>query len=430
GRPPDRRRRRPGLLPSHGRPGTGPHQRRLARGGHRRRRAAPGHRVCPDTQDVRQTNLRTPGNRPETGRDGHQSPRSASADAGRRCLLRPRRTLRHGSRHGQVLCIRGGAGKQHRIHAHPWRLRILQGIRHRAPVPRCPADLHRRGNQRNAAHHHFQAMDQKESRAMTAGAGNLQGRHVPRPAHLPLQGVRIISVEQFGAGPYGTMFLAHLGAQVIKIENAATRGDPSRQTGPFMLGPDDSQYFQSWNTNKQSVVLDIKSDEGRQAFETLAREADVVLNNLRGDQPAKLGLDYASLSRLNKALVCVHISAYGRDNPRASWPGYDYLMQAECGLMHLTGELGTPPARFGAPSIVDHMTGLTSMVGLLSSLLRARETGLGCDVDTNLFDVTLHQLGYTATWLLNEQHAAQRQKRSAHYSLTPVQTFPTADGWI
>lgn len=265
---------------------------------------------------------------------------------------------------------------------------------------------------------------------MTPGAGKPQGRHVPRPAHLPLQGVRIISVEQFGAGPYGTMFLAHLGAQVIKIENAATRGDPSRQTGPFMLGPDDSQYFQSWNTNKQSVVLDIKSDEGRQAFETLACEADVVLNNLRGDQPAKLGLDYASLSRLNKALVCVHISAYGRDNPRASWPGYDYLMQAECGLMHLTGELGTPPARFGAPSIVDHMTGLTSMVGLLSALLRARETGQGCDVDTNLFDVTLHQLGYTATWLLNEQHAAQRQKRSAHYSLTPVQTFPTADGWI
>ncbi|MCD0501772.1 CaiB/BaiF CoA transferase family protein [Bordetella petrii] len=264
---------------------------------------------------------------------------------------------------------------------------------------------------------------------MTAGCRRA-GQTTPRPAHLPLQGVRIIAIEQFGAGPYGTMFLAHLGAEVIKIENPATQGDPSRQTGPFMLGPDDSQYFQSWNTNKRSITLDIKSDEGRRRFETLASEADVVLNNLRGDQPAKLKLDYAALSAVNPALVCVHISAYGRDNSRSSWPGYDYLMQAESGLMHLTGEPATPPARIGAPSIVDHMTGITSMVGLLSALLRARETGQGCDVDTSLFDVTLHQLGYTATWFLNEEYLSERQQRSAHYSLTPVQTFPTADGWI
>ncbi|MBV7486572.1 CaiB/BaiF CoA-transferase family protein [Bordetella sp. BOR01] len=265
---------------------------------------------------------------------------------------------------------------------------------------------------------------------MSAAGGNTDARAAPRPAHLPLQGVRIVAVEQFGAGPYGTMFLAHLGAEVLKIENPATRGDPSRQTGPFMLGQDDSQYFQSWNTNKHSISLDIKSDEGRRTFEELLRGADVVLNNLRGDQPARLGLDYAALSAVNPAIVCVHISAYGRDNSRASWPGYDYLMQAESGLMHLTGEPDTPPARIGAPSIVDHMTGITSIVGLLSALLRARETGQGCDVDTSLYDVTLHQLGYTATWFLNEKHLSQRQPRSGHYSLTPVQTFPTADGWI
>jgi crotonobetainyl-CoA:carnitine CoA-transferase CaiB-like acyl-CoA transferase len=252
----------------------------------------------------------------------------------------------------------------------------------------------------------------------------------PRPAHLPLQGVRVLAVEQFGAGPYGTMFLAHLGADVIKIENPATRGDPSRQTGPYLLGQDDSQYFQGWNTNKRSVSLDIKSPEGRAAFEELVADADVVLNNLRGDQPVRLGLDFAALCALNPAIVCAHISAYGRDNSRAAWPGYDYLMQAETGLMHLTGEPETPPARVGAPSIVDHMTGITAMVGLLSAVLRARETGQGCDVDTSLFDVTLHQLGYTATWLLNEGHVAQRQERSGHYSLAPVQTFPTADGWI
>lgn len=265
---------------------------------------------------------------------------------------------------------------------------------------------------------------------MSSPEAQAQARAQPRPAHLPLQGVRVVSVEQFGAGPYGTMFLAHLGAEVLKIENPATHGDPSRQTGPFMLGEDDSQYFQSWNTNKQSIQLDIKSSQGRKAFESLVREADVVVNNLRGDQPDKLGLNHQALQSINPAIVCVHISAYGRDNSRASWPGYDYLMQAESGLMRLTGEPDTPPARIGAPSIVDHMTGITSIVGLLSALLRSRETGQGCDVDTSLFDVTMHQLGYTATWFLNEQHATERQERSAHYSLTPVQTFPTADGWI
>jgi len=260
--------------------------------------------------------------------------------------------------------------------------------------------------------------------------GATPARTQSRPAHLPLQGVRVLAVEQFGSGPYGTMFLAQLGAEVLKIENPASRGDPARQTGPYMLGADDSQYFQGWNLNKRSVLLDIKSAQGRAAFERLVPGADVVLNNLRGDQPAKLGLDHASLKRLNPALVCVHISAYGRDNSRAAWPGYDYLMQAETGLMQLTGEPGTPPTRVGAPSIVDHTTGLTSIIGLLAALLRARETGVGCDVDTSLFDVTLHQLGYTAIWYLNEGHAPQRQPRSGHYSLAPVQTFPTADGWI
>ncbi|HSV81777.1 MAG TPA: CoA transferase [Ramlibacter sp.] len=252
----------------------------------------------------------------------------------------------------------------------------------------------------------------------------------PRPAHLPLQGVKVLAVEQFGAGPYGTMFLAHLGADVIKIENPATQGDPSRHTGPHFLGDNDSQYFQAWNLNKRSVLLDIKSDDGRAAFEQLLRDVDVLLNNLRGDQPTKLGLDHASLRHLNPALVCVHISAYGRDTSRAAWPGYDYLMQAETGLMHLTGEPDTPPARIGAPSIVDHMTGMTSIIGLLAALLRARETGQGCDVDTSLYDVTLHQLGYAATWYLNEGQVSQRQPRSGHYSVAPVQTFPTADGWI
>ncbi|HEX4331942.1 MAG TPA: CoA transferase [Usitatibacter sp.] len=246
----------------------------------------------------------------------------------------------------------------------------------------------------------------------------------------PLSGVRIVSVEQFGAAPYGTMFLADLGAEVIKIENATIGGDPARKTGPYLLGEGDSEYFQAWNLNKESVALDLKSPEGRAAMQRLAKDADAVVNNLRGDLSAKMGLDYATLSQVKPSLVCLHISAYGRDNERASWPGYDYLMQAEAGLMHLTGEPEGPPARIGAPSIIDHVTGLTAMVGLLSAILSARATGRGCDVDTSLFDCALHQLGYTASWYLNEKHLSVRQHRSAHFSVAPVQTFPTQDGWI
>jgi crotonobetainyl-CoA:carnitine CoA-transferase CaiB-like acyl-CoA transferase len=246
----------------------------------------------------------------------------------------------------------------------------------------------------------------------------------------PLAGVRIVSVEQFGAAPYGSMFLADLGAEVIKVENLAIGGDPARRTGPFFLGDNDSEYFQTWNMNKKSVALDLRSDAGKAAFAKLAASAEVVMNNLRGDLPAKMGLDYAALSKVKPSIVCVHISAYGRDNERASWPGYDYLMQAEAGLMALTGEPDAPPTRIGAPSMVDHTTGLTAMVGLLAALLSARATGKGCDVDTCLFDAALHQLGYAAIWYLNEGHVPERQARSAHFSLAPVQTLPTADGWV
>jgi crotonobetainyl-CoA:carnitine CoA-transferase CaiB-like acyl-CoA transferase len=246
----------------------------------------------------------------------------------------------------------------------------------------------------------------------------------------PLQGVRIVSVEQFGAAPYGTMLLADLGAEVIKIENAAIDGDPARKTGPFFLGPNDSEYYQAFNTNKKSVAIDLRSDEGKAALHGLIKTADALVNNLRGDLPAKMGLDYKTLASANPKLVCVHVSAYGRDNERASWPGYDYLMQAESGLMHLTGEPDRPPARLGAPSIIDQTTGLTAAVGLLSAIIQARSTGKGCDVDTCLLDVALHQLGYVATWYLNEGHTSIRQPRSAHYSVAPVQTFPTSDGWL
>ena len=224
------------------------------------------------------------------------------------------------------------------------------------------------------------------------------------------------------------MFLAELGAEVIKIESPQG-GDPSRQVGPYRLGTDDSEYFQAWNLGKKSVTLDMKSVDGRRQFEALVKGADCVVNNMRGTQPVKLGIDYASLRHLKPSIVCLHISAYGRDNERKDWPGYDFLMQAEAGLMELTGEPDGPPTRVGV-SMIDSMSGLTGIVGLLACLLRARTTGQGCDVDTCLYDVAMHQLTYPGLWYLNEGDVSPRVPRSAHLSLAPVQTFPTKDGWI
>jgi crotonobetainyl-CoA:carnitine CoA-transferase CaiB-like acyl-CoA transferase len=248
-------------------------------------------------------------------------------------------------------------------------------------------------------------------------------------AMSPLAGLRVLTLEQFGAGPYGSMALADLGAEVIKIESPAAGGDASRHVGPHMLGENDSQYFQTFNLNKKSVTLDLKTPLGRDAFRRLAATADAVVNNLRGDQPDKLGLTYASLREVNPRIVCLHISAYGRDNERRGWPGYDYLMQAETGIMSVTGEPDGPPTRLGL-SMIDFMTGITGVVGLLSAILNARTTGIGSDVDTCLFDVALHQLSYPATWYLNEGDVPTRAARSAHLSAVPVQTFETADGWL
>ncbi len=245
---------------------------------------------------------------------------------------------------------------------------------------------------------------------------------------LPLKGLRILAVEQYGAGPYGSMHLADLGAEVIKIESPPG-GDVSRATGPYFLGEGDSLFFQTFNLNKRSLRLDLKSAEGREVFEKLVGTADAVLNNLRGDQPARLGLDYATLGALNPRIVCAHLSAYGRDNERAAWPGYDYLMQAEAGFMALTGEPDGPPARFGL-SMVDFMTGTTMAMGLLAAIIGAMRTGEGRDVDVSLFDVALHQLSYPATWYLNEGHRTERLERSAHPSTVPCQVYRTADGWV
>jgi crotonobetainyl-CoA:carnitine CoA-transferase CaiB-like acyl-CoA transferase len=245
---------------------------------------------------------------------------------------------------------------------------------------------------------------------------------------LPLAGFRILSAEQYGAAPYGTLFLAQLGAEVIKIE-PPHGGDTARQVGPHFFKDGESLYFQTFNAGKRSLTLDLRKPQGQAVLHRLAQGAHALANNLRGDIPAKLGLDYAALSPHNPAIVCAHLSSYGRDNPRAAWPGYDYLMQAEAGFLSLTGEPDAPPTRFGL-SIVDFMTGAQMAVGLLAALLQAGRTGTGCDVDVDLLSVAIHQTSYPAIWYLNEGDAVGRAPRSAHPSVTPSQLFRAADGWV
>ncbi len=246
---------------------------------------------------------------------------------------------------------------------------------------------------------------------------------------LPLEGVRILAVEQYGAGPFGTQHLADLGAEVIKIENPLEGGDVGRKVGPFFFDEGDSHFYQSFNRNKKSITLNLKHPDGIAVLRELARTADAVFNNLRGDLPAKLGLDYESLRDVNPRIVCVHLSAYGRQGERTKWPGYDYLMQAEAGYLSLTGEPDGPPARFGI-SIIDMMTGTMSALALTSAVLGARTTGVGRDMDVSLFDVAMHNLNYLAAWYLNEKEVTTRQPRSAHPSLTPSQLYRTKDGWL
>lgn len=246
-----------------------------------------------------------------------------------------------------------------------------------------------------------------------------------------LEGLRIVSVEQYGAGPFGTLQLAQLGAEVIKIENLREGGDVSRRVKrpDETLQEGDSLFYQTFNFGKRSVAIDLKSAKGKQIFHALVATADAVFNNLRGDTQDRLGLSYDSLSSANPRIVCVHVTAYGRRGSRAAWPGYDYLMQSEAGFLSVTGEPDGPPTRMGL-SIVDQAAGVQAALALVSGVYAAKRTGKGCDLDVSLFSTAISYLSYLATWYLNTGHVQGREPRSSHPNLTPSQLYRTQDGWL
>jgi crotonobetainyl-CoA:carnitine CoA-transferase CaiB-like acyl-CoA transferase len=246
-------------------------------------------------------------------------------------------------------------------------------------------------------------------------------------AALPLEGVRILAFTQLGAGPYAMTLLGDLGAEIIKIEDPTIGGDEARTVPPY-AEDGDSPYFQSLNRNAKSLTLNLRTPRGVEVFHHLVRVSDAVYANARGDLPAKLGLDYASLKTVNPRIVCCSLSGFGKTGPRAADPGYDFLMQALAGFMSVSGDPGSPPTRCGV-SVVDFSAGLASITGLLIGLLRARETGIGCDVDVSLLDTAISMLNYLAVWNL-KGYRLDRQPDSAHQTLVPSQNFPTKDGYL
>lgn len=244
----------------------------------------------------------------------------------------------------------------------------------------------------------------------------------------PLEDVRILAVEQYGAGPWGSLHLSELGAEVIKIEDPSRGGDIGRHVPPYAKDGE-SLFFEAFNRSKLSISLDLQNADGRATFEALVRQADAVYSNLRGDVPAKLRLRYDDLKHLNPAIVCCSLSAFGMTGPRADQPGYDYMVQGLAGWMDLTGEPGGPPTKSGV-SLVDFSGGFVAAISLLAALHAARRDGVGTDCDVSLYDAAISLLNYPAAWHLSRGFEPARVRHSAHPSIVPFQAFEAKDLWL
>lgn len=250
---------------------------------------------------------------------------------------------------------------------------------------------------------------------------------MPAPTSPLLSGIRVIDMTEALAGPYCTMYLGDMGADVVKIERVG-QGDQTRGWGPpFVNG--ESAYFMSTNRNKRSVTLDITAAEGRAIMHRLVDEADIFVNNLpRLASMQRLGLDPDACLARNPRLIHVSITSFGHTGPRAGQPGYDIISQGMSGIMSLTGEPDGAPMRYPAP-ISDMTVGLYALVGILAALYERERTGRGQAIDAAILESQM-------AWLTNLAGSyfatGQNPPRmgNIHPTITPYQPFPTADGWI
>lgn len=242
----------------------------------------------------------------------------------------------------------------------------------------------------------------------------------------PLEGVRILDLSTMLAGPFGSMMLGDLGAEVIKIETP--KGDNTRNFPPhFHKG--ESLYYMSFNRNKKSIAINLKSEDGLAVFYDMVKKADVVWDNYRDGVTKKLKVDYETLRKINPAIICCSITAYGEENPYDhNDPTYDLCIQAMSGVLNMTGEPDRPPVKLGVP-MADISGGWYGVVGVLAALVARRETGRGQKVDVAMLDALTSLNCYEATYFLNTGSAPQRLG-TQHRSLVPYQIFKTKDIYI
>lgn len=245
-----------------------------------------------------------------------------------------------------------------------------------------------------------------------------------RPA---LADIVILDVSRVLAGPYCTMVLADYGARVLKIEQPE-RGDDTRRWGPPFSADGESAYFQSANRNKESLTLNLKHDRGVEIFRRLVQQADVLIENFRAGAMDGLGLGYAECARLNPGLIYCAITGYGQTGPYRDRPGYDNIIEAQGGIMSITGEADGEPSKVGV-AIADITAGLHAAIAILTALHERQRSGHGQYIDVSLFDVQLSWLANVASSYLVSGKAPQRYG-NAHPSIVPYQTFATADGMI
>jgi len=241
----------------------------------------------------------------------------------------------------------------------------------------------------------------------------------------PLTGVRVLDLTRVLAGPFCAMMLGDMGAEVIKIEEPG-KGDDTRSWPPFVAG--ESTYFMSVNRNKRSVTLNLKAPEGQAILRALARKSDVLVENFRPGTMEKLGFGYRALSRLNPRLVYCSVSGFGESGPEAHRAGYDLVIQAESGVMDLTGFSDGPPVKVGN-SIGDLVAGMAAAHGIVLALLARGRTRRGQKVEISMLDVMASLLTYQAGIYFNTGQRPTR-RGNAHPSIVPYEVFRAADAFI
>jgi len=246
------------------------------------------------------------------------------------------------------------------------------------------------------------------------------------PAVRPLDGIKVVDLSRILAGPYCTQYLGELGADVVKVEPPG-HGDDTRGWGPPFVG-DEAVYYLAANRNKRGIVLDLKSDRGREALRRLVADADVLVENFRPGTLEKWGIGYDELSSLNPRLIHVSITGFGQTGPYRDRAGYDLVAQALGGVMSLTGEPDGAPAKVGLP-VADLNAGTWAIIGVLMALQARHTTGRGQYLDVSLLDSQLAWHVYAAGAYFYDTPRPRRMG-SAHPSIVPYQAYHVSDGWL